>query len=325
MLKYDNLNIPDYNKRELRTNGKVLNVLMDNYTVDQRLDKFMEFLNIFDLRDDPILENNFQQFSHRLHWHEHPFCEIIQNCRNDQERIWFTLLFSFSNEYWTIFDILVNNGEQALKEHLKSPKNRVMRTDLFNIYFPKGTKVRNWIVDNTKLASQDLAKVFKDRKRPYNMMEFAYLLRNYFKNMQGFKNCLYPCKNASRYMAMAMPEYVNPNSWIHPGTGSFRGLHQIFGGDYLMTKAQFNLDYDLGEYIPQNIAAHQLKEQFEVIKNHQNSPIKKQYNINIEDKACFFFKHITMYVGIQKATKQIPYNYVFPESFSLKKVTDHGS
>tara|TARA_Y100001937_G_scaffold41998_1_gene59535 strand:- start:1096 stop:2061 length:966 start_codon:yes stop_codon:yes gene_type:complete len=318
MLRYNNLTTALYDKRQLRTNGKTLNVLMDNYTQEERLDKFMEFLNVFDLRQDPIIRDNFQQFSHRLHWDEHPFCKVIQDLDNDMERIWFTLLFSFSNEYWRIFDIIVNEGEEALKEHLSKPKNRVMRTDLFNIYFPKGVKVRDWIINDTKKAAISLQKVFENRKKPFTMMQFAYKLRSYFKT-QNFKNCLYPCKNAARYMAMAMPSYVNPNTYIHPGTGSFRGLHQIFGGEFLMSKAKFELNEHTNDYEPLNIYADQLLQQFEIIKTHSKSPIIRHHNINIEDKACFFFKHITMYVGIQKATKQIPYEYVFPNSFSLEK------
>ena len=47
--------------------------------------------------------------------------------------------------------------------------------------------------------------------------------------------------------------------------------------------------------------------------------IFRQYNINIEDKACMWCKHLFIRHGIKGTTKKIPYDWVYPKTFSLKK------
>ena len=44
---------------------------MQEYTLDERKAKFFEFCAKFDERQDDLLRDDFQIFSHRLHWHEH--------------------------------------------------------------------------------------------------------------------------------------------------------------------------------------------------------------------------------------------------------------
>jgi len=41
--------------------------------------------------------------------------------------------------------------------------------------------------------------------------------------------------------------------------------------------------------------------------------------LNVEDKTCFFYKHIAISHGVKKPTKRIPYTWIFPKEFSLKK------
>ena len=116
---------------------------------------------------------------------------------------------------------------------------------------------------------------------------------------------------------MAHPELIDPETYVHPGTGSFDGFYQIFGGSYLFTRAKFQLDGT--DYVPVNKSGESLLEQFHLIRDDHRNPILRQQYINIEDKMCFFYKHIAISHGIKQKTPKIPYEWVFPTEFSLRK------
>jgi hypothetical protein len=163
-----------------------------------------------------------------------------------------------------------------------------------------------------------MVEVVRGRNRRWGMMNLAYVMRDHFQERQGFKNCLYPCKNFARYMAMGRPDLVDPESYIHPGTGSFRGLHQIFGGKYLMSSAKYDVTVEEGKFMPMNRDGEMLGAQFEWLRTHPDNPVREMNSINHEDKACFWFKRLAYEVGVQKATSAIRYSWIFPKSWNLK-------
>lgn len=303
--------------RKSDVSGGTLPVLLPDWSVEERLDKYFEFLEAWDRREDPLLRDVVQQFSHRLHWDEHPYCDVIAGVTSPRDKMWFTLLFSFTNEKWDTLMTLVDQGEAAFRRRMEDESFRPARSDLFQIYYPKGTKVRQWLVDGTKKAADDMHHLLTSRNRPWGIMNLAYAMRDYFVAEQGFNNALYPCKNFARYMAMGSPHMVDPESYVHPGTGSFRGLHQIFGGKYLMSSAKYGVDDD-GTMVPGNADGETLLHQFRILSGHPDNPVTRQNIINHEDKACFFFKHLAMHAGVQKPTKNIPYGAMFPENWSLR-------
>jgi hypothetical protein len=66
--------------------GKPKESWMKNWTQEQRTEKFFEFCRAYDQREDSLLKNNYQQFSHRLHWDECPFVYLISKI-NDPKLI----------------------------------------------------------------------------------------------------------------------------------------------------------------------------------------------------------------------------------------------
>lgn len=290
---------------------------MKNWTLDQRLDKFFEFCQKFDARQDGLLKDEYQIFSHRLHWHEHPFCEWMQNIKNNETRLFLTLVFSFSNEHWGTFTTLYNEGIDAAKQRFQ--QHRHARNDLFQIYYPKGTNVKEWLLEGPKRAAKALAPMLdeiEDTKETMSMMKFAKILESYFKQHQDFRSPLYPCKNTARYIAMSYPHLVNPETVLFGGTGHFDGLHQIFGGQNLNGKVKYTIDSE-GQFIPENKQAKEWLRQMEVLVNDPRNPMTSQKWLNVEDKTCFFWKHIAISHGEKKPTKNIPYTWIFPDRFSL--------
>jgi hypothetical protein len=296
---------------------------MKDWTLDQRLDKFFEFCHKYDDRQDKLLRDEYQIFSHRLHWHEHPYCEYMQEIKSNKARLFYTLVFSFTNEHWGTFTKLYEGGIPAAKEYFKD--NRHARNDLFQIYYPKGTNVKEWILEGPKQAAEDLYHVLDEIEagtRPkFTMMGFAKYLEAYFKEKQNFRSPLYPCKNTARYVAMSFPHLVDPESILFGGTGHFDGLHQIFGGQNLNGKVKYTVN-DQGDFIPENGHAHEWLRQMKLLVEHPSNPMTSQKYLNVEDKTCFFWKHIAISHGEKRPTKNIPYTWIFNDKFNLSNHSD---
>ena len=198
--------------------------------------------------------------------------------------------------------------------------NRHSRHDLFQIYFPKGTKVEEWIVAVPALVGEDLERIFDGIKRPYSMMEFSKILNNHFVTKYGFRNAMYPCKNAARHIAMSHPEWVDPDTFLHGGTGFFDGLVQIFDCPHYMSKAKYEIDA-YGNYNPTNNAGVEFVNHMVQLHDHPDMPIHTHKYLNLEDKLCMHYKYMAMKFGFKKQTKQIPYNWVYPDNWSLRTGT----
>ena len=295
---------------------------MRNWSEDDRIEKFFEFCRVFDTRDDSLLRDEYQIFSHRLHWHEHPFCDFMQEVKDNEQRLFLTLVFSFTNEHWQTFMHLYEGGIESARERFVN--HRHARNDLFQIYYPKGTNVKQWILEGPRQAAKDLRYLLDDvdnGRRPYTMMEFAKKLEAYFKEHQNFRSPLYPCKNTARYVAMSYPHLVDPESILFGGTGHFDGLHQVFGGDNLNGKVKYSINEN-GVFIPENKKAETWLYQMDKLVNHPSNPMKVQKYLNVEDKTCFFWKHIAISHGEKRPTKNIPYTWIFPDTFSLSNKSD---
>jgi hypothetical protein len=291
---------------------------MANWSLDERLDKFFEFCRVFDDRQDRLLKDEYQIFSHRLHWHEHPFCDLMKSVTDNKLRLYYTLIFSFTNEHWGTLNKLMAEGADATEAHFEN--NRHARNDLFQIYYPKGTNVKQWLLRGPLQAAGALHYVLNEiergERRRFTMMEFAKLLEGYFKTYLNFRSPLYPCKNTARYIAMAYPHLVDPESILFGGTGHFDGLHQIFGGHNLNGKVKYTINEN-GLFIPENKQAEAWLYQMDVLVNDPRNPMTSQKYLNVEDKTCFFWKHIGIHHGAKKPTKNIPYTWIFSDSFNL--------
>ena len=100
-------------------NKKPTESWMQEYTLDERKAKFFEFCDKFDQRKDDLLRDDFQIFSHRLHWDEHPFVERYKDGAGlvnllSMKQIWYTITFSFSNEHWGTMMALEEDGQEGL-------------------------------------------------------------------------------------------------------------------------------------------------------------------------------------------------------------------
>ena len=295
---------------------------MRDWSLDQRIDKFFEFCQKFDDRQDDLLKDEYQIFSHRLHWHEHPYCELMQSVTDNELRMYYTLVFSFSNEHWGTLTKLMSEGKDATREFFV--ENRHARNDLFQIYYPKGTNVKDWLLEGPRKAAKDLAYVLDEAEKrgtPYTMMGFAKILEKYFKEHQNFRSPLYPCKNTARYIAMSYPHLVNPESILFGGTGHFDGLHQVFGGQNLNGKVKYTIN-ESGDFIPENKQADMWLDQMATLVNHPSNPMTSQKYLNVEDKTCFFWKHIAISHGEKRPTKNIPYTWIFDSKFNLSNHPD---
>lgn len=296
-------------------NKKPTESWMQEYTLDERKAKFFEFCDKFDQRKDDLLRDDFQIFSHRLHWDEHPYIDFFKGKDvSNFEKILYTITYSFSNEHWGTFKALYDGGEDGLRSRFE--RHRHARSDLFQIYYPKGTKVSEWLITAPRKCAHDMAHVLDEKNATWTMMELAKTFEKYFKEEQGFRSPLYPCKNFARYMAMTWPDQVDPESVLFGGTGHFDGMQQIFGGKNLNGKVKYNIVN--GAFIPENEYAEIWMDQMQELVEDPRNPMVRQRLLNIEDKTCFFYKHMAISHGAKRPTKRIPRDWIFPEEFKLE-------
>ena len=297
------------------SNGKPKDSWMRNWTQEQRLEKFFEFLDKFDRREDPLLRDEYQIFSHRRSWADNPFTHKFRNAGLSlEEKIALTVHFSFSNEKWVNVVSIYENGWDPLKDLFE--QERASRSDLFQIYYKKGTIVKEWLRTEPPKIAKVLAPIVEKRKRPYTMMGFAKMMEEVLKEQWGFRSPLYPCKNTARYLAMTWPELVDPSTILYGGTGHFDGLQQIFGPPYLNGKVQYSIDKD-GLFVPENNYAKVWLQQMEILTSRYPHVSPHPW-LDMEDKTCFFYKHIAISHGIKSPTKRIPRNWIVPDDFSFK-------
>lgn len=99
MTDYKNIKYPNTNLNIEFKNNKPKESWMKDWTQEERFDKFFEFCHAFDKRQDQLLLEDYQIFSHRLHWHEHPYCYMMQHETDLEKLLYYTIVFSFSNEH----------------------------------------------------------------------------------------------------------------------------------------------------------------------------------------------------------------------------------
>lgn len=312
-IKYDNL--ADV---ELDDSGKPTRSWMWKWSQEERTEKFFEFCNAYDKREDSLLRDNYQQFSHRLHWDECPFVDEVKLINDPQTVLEACLIFSFTNEHWQTFRTWRDHGIDVMRERFLTERHA--RSDLFQIYYPKDTNVKEWLCEVPKDFADKHSEVIFNTKTTYTMMQFAKKLNQIFVDEYGFRNAMYPSKNAARHVAMSHPSWVDPESFLHGGTGFFDGLSQVFDCPQYMSKAKYKIEED-GRYVPTNNAGQSFYDKVLYLYEHPSNPIKHQKFLNLEDKLCFFYKHIAIRNAIKQTTKQIPYDWVYPKNWSLKTNT----
>ena len=95
-------------------------------------------------------------------------------------------------------------------------------------------------------------------------------------------------------------------------------MQQIFGGTNLNGKVKYEIDSN-GLFTTTNNYGIIWLEQMKLLCDDPRNPMTEQKMLNVEDKTCFFYKHIAISHGVKKPTKRIPYTWIFPKEFSLKK------
>ena len=148
-------------------------------------------------------------------------------------------------------------------------------------------------------------------------MEYAKILETYLNDVCQFKyGSLYPAKNTARYLAMTWPHLVDPESILVGGTGHFIGLQQIYGGKSLEGKLRYEICHD-GSFRAMNDGAREWLSQMDRLHKHSELPIDRHYWLNLEDKVCFFYKHVAINAGEKRPTKKVEYSDIFGDHFIL--------
>jgi hypothetical protein len=295
------------------SNGKPQGSYFEHWPLERRIEKYNEFNRKFDLRVDPDL---VEGFSHRLHWDEHPAVWRLRDADLTlEERIAVTIHWSFSNEKWTNLLTILDHGWDALDGLFTTERHA--RSDLFQIYYPKGTNVKQWLIDAPRQIAKDVAPIVAKYDRPLTMMEYAKIQEKVLKEKYGFRGPLYPCKNTARYLAMPCPHLVDPDSVLIGGTGHFRGMMYVFGPPNIDGRLKYSIG-KMGEFLPENSYTEMWIDRMNILINHPGDPIHTHKFLNHEDQLCWFSKFVERKHGHKPPAKEFPRVWMFPDDFSLK-------
>ena len=291
--------------------------------IKHRLNDYLIFLKEFDSRSNPIVKDNPNFFSHRLHWDEHPFCLVMRNkfdihtLDGLQKALSSCLVFSFSNEHWGLINDYWEIGSDAFYNR---PPNSLMRRDLFQIYLKKDCTVSDSLYLADKTGRQLCKRMFKRYKtRIYTIMELTRILNEFYWK-KGFKKVKYALKNAARYLAMCFPELVDPNSPVTGGPGHFSGISYIFDDDNMVAPVDsFYSRLETGSFIPKNDWRATTWVNYMGILNGLTINIfDRQHWLNNEDKVCFYYKLQQFKNNERKPRSNYNMNHIIPEWFKLK-------
>lgn len=255
-------------------------------------------------------------FSHRLHWDEHPAVWRLRDAELSlEERIAVTIHFSFSNEKWTNLTTILDHGWDSLSQLFETERHA--RSDLFQIYYPKGTSVKEWLVNEPRKIAKVMAPIVAKYDRPLTMMEYAKIQEKVLKEQFGFRSALYPSKNTARYLAMPRPDLVDPNTELVGGTGHHAGMMYLFGPPNLGSKISYEIGPN-GEFVPTSKGGHEWIERMNILMNHLGDPINKHKFLNHEDQLCWFAKFVERKHGHKPPARIFPRIWIFPDDFSLR-------
>ena len=261
-----------------------------NGDLEYRKNAFFDFCEAWDKREDPILQANPHVFSHYLHWHHLPVFEELRQYREEHglmDALHLCILYCFTVENNTLFERLRHVPTHQFLDILLNEYNNkpLQRMDLFQLWLPSNKLdvlnygiLRQIMIRDVPFIARQFYKELKKQDNVLGMMEAKDVLIKVVQKITGWKRCSYACKNAVRHVAMAFEDLVDPNSYVRPGTGSFQGFQQVFGGQFLMSKP----DEDVRKQFDELIEHPRCEEIF----------YDKQYLLNIEDKICFFFKYL---------------------------------
>lgn len=295
------------------SNGKPQDSYFRHWPLERRIEKYNEFNRKFDLRVDPDLVDGF---SHRLHWDEHPAVWRLRDADLTlEERIAITIHWSFSNEKWTNLVTLLDHGWDALEDLFATERHA--RSDLFQVYYKKGTVVRDWLIHEPRKIAKAIAPIVAKYDRPLTMMEYAKIQEKVLKEEWGFRGPMYPCKNTARYLAMPCPHLVDPDSVLIGGTGHFRGLMYIFGPPNIDGKLRYSIGKS-GEFFAENRYTEMWMDQMNTLISHPGNPVRRHQWLNAEDQTCWFSKFVERKHGHKPPAKNFPRIWMFPDDFSLK-------
>ena len=240
--------------------GMTLDLMMPDTSVEERTDAYFNFLEAFDKREDPILLNNPHIFSHRVHWDELPYFDDVKKLYI-KDALHATFIYSFSGENNLLFKHLINKGIEKTREFIADTNNKIQRGDLYQMWLPKGKNIlRKVLLEIAPKVTEDLYKDYKEGKT-FDIMDFTLLIKKYIQNhMPEYVRPKYPSKNMARHIAMAFPHFIDPESFVVPGTGSYRGFQQIFDGKNLIQSK------------PELI-----KKQFDILNKHPRNKIVKRH------------------------------------------------
>ena len=249
-----------------------------------RINEYREYLHNYKNRKGDFV-SDIRIFPETFHSHEGIASRFVQGGTTFHDLITRSVLNSFGQHYLPLQHAYMDNRLEAFL----STEKKFQLTDSHQIFYPKGTNVREWMGKVPKLVPNHLYQVW-DFGKNYSIEEGTQLLVSVLRDHFEFNNIYYPCKHTMKNLSLTRLN-VDGESYVKPGTGSRRGLAYIFND-----KKIENPKYDHKSLLDNLIDEVDL--------------ITKNKYLNHEAHTCYFYKYLNYKNG--KKPKKIELEWRFP-------------
>lgn len=236
-------------------------------------DEFLKFPHVFsfrrDYQSDPLYGMHFKDGAYVPNG-----AGMLSMSKEDH--VYLQCLHSYSGENDQLVLDGVDHGVQWVKDSILNTDRKVVRTDLFQIYWAKDTNVRKFMVDELpKVADYFMEKLQEplDGKRDrWKIMELAEDVYAWMGKNTSQSKMKYSTKDAVLDFSLVFTDSIDPESFLEAGTGCRRGLNQLFG----------------------EVKADPVwqQEAYDKIKAHTRYPLQHNHYSRIEAQVCYAFKFI---------------------------------
>ncbi len=292
------------NAPELCEDKDKLPLMFPHLSVDERIGIWCEYLAFCGDKTEMEADPDFLRFPHvfslRRDYQSDPLygmsydrelkCYLPNGTgmlsRPFEQHVFLQCLHSYSGENDQLVIDGVKNGVWWVQEKLLSdPDYKAVRTDLFQIYWTKGTDVRKFLAKELHYVVEYFMQKMQVKGPPMPIMELAEDVYAWMGKNTSQNRMKYSTKDACLDLSLCFPSQVDPESFLEAGTGCRRGLHQIFG---VRVKADHG----------------QQQEMYDRIKAHPRYPLEHNHYSRIEAQVCYGFKLLAHKARILPADKR---------------------
>ena len=198
------------------------------------------------------------------------------------DRIAFGAIHSYLGEHDQLVEFGLRNGIDVMWSEYGAGRFKAVRSDLFQIFWAKGTDVRTWATSELRhvVIPRLIHEYYEYASAPHRptIMEASTRFYRWMQENTSQKRMKYSTNDYWLDLSITNPEAIDPESYLIPGPGCRRGLEWTFN-ERLPTGKRRDAE---------------VLRRYDAIKAHSEYPLKHTHYSRIEAQVCYANKHRQM-------------------------------